>query len=131
MPKVLIVEDSEETLELLKMASELEGYEVGCAGNGMEGLKKAKDFQPDIILLDIMMPDMDGYAMNKKLKADPDLKDIPVCVLTAKAGLSTMFDALTNTQVDAYFSKPFQLAQVLKKMAELVQKRTGVEKGHG
>lgn len=122
MARLLIVEDSEDTLELLRMVMEEEGYEVVCATNGVEGLQKAKEFKPDIILADMLMPDMNGYMMNKNLKKDPELRTIPVVILTAKSQLSTLFDPATKTQVDAYMVKPFEASKLKEKVAELLRK---------
>lgn len=120
---ILIVEDDEGTLEVLKLASELHSYNVITAENGKEGLKKAMELKPDIILLDIEMPDMDGHEMNKRLKSDPETRDIPVIIVSAapKEDTLSLFDPATNTKVDDYFQKPVQLPMLLKKMGELIR----------
>lgn len=82
MTKILLVEDDPMIYRMYKKLFTIEGYEVEVAVNGQEGLDKLKDFKPNIILLDIMMPTMNGVEMLKKLKENPETKDIPTIVLT-------------------------------------------------
>lgn len=81
--KVLIIDDDPDDVELIKMALKNKPYEISVAWNGKEGVKKAKEEKPDAIILDIMMPEMDGFKACKEIKADPELQNIPVLVLTA------------------------------------------------
>lgn len=82
MTKILLVEDDPMIYRMYKKLFTIEGYEVEVAVNGQEGLDKLKNFKPNIILLDIMMPTMNGVEMLKKLKENPETKDIPTIVLT-------------------------------------------------
>ena len=82
--KVLIVDDEENIVELLKFNMELKGYEVEYAYDGEEALKKAKDIKPALILLDLMLPIMDGTKVCSKIREDEELKDTPIIMLTAK-----------------------------------------------
>lgn len=82
MPKILLIEDEPLLLQLFEKKLKLEGFEVEIAQRGQTGLEKAKSFQPDLILLDILMPGMDGFEVMKRLKADPATKKIPVVFLT-------------------------------------------------
>ena len=84
MPKkILIVDDDPDLVEAVTMILESKKYDVVAAYGGIEGLDKAKTEKPDLIVLDVMMPDKDGYAVCKELKADPQLNKIPVLLLTA------------------------------------------------
>ena len=83
---LLIVEDDLDTSEMLRVYFEAQGYRVVTAGGGQEALEKTDKYSPDIILLDIMMPGLDGYAVTRKLKNNPDTRDIPVILITALDG---------------------------------------------
>ena len=83
---MLLIEDDPLMLRLYRKIFELEGYEIELAAGGQEGLDKAKSDKPTLVLLDIMMPKMDGFEVLGKLKEDPETKDIPVVVLTNLAG---------------------------------------------
>lgn len=82
--KILCIEDEGDILDLLRIILERDGFECISALGGLEGLQKARSVQPDLILLDLMMPDMDGFAVLDELKADEALRDLPVIVITAK-----------------------------------------------
>jgi len=84
--KVLVVDDEEDIVELLSYNLQFEGYEVFRAGSGMEALNQARKHLPDLILLDLMLPDMDGFSICEILHCQPSTTNIPVIVLTAMAG---------------------------------------------
>src|SRR5918993_261661 len=84
-PLILTVDDTPENLEILRMRLEAHGYEVAEATDGDEALARAREFGPDLILLDIMMPKRDGISVVRELKRDADLRAIPVILVTAKA----------------------------------------------
>lgn len=96
MAKVLLIEDDPLIYRLYKKLFTLEKFEIQLAQNGQEGLDKLKTFQPDIILLDIMMPTMNGLEVLSKLKSEPSTKDIPVVVLTNIADMN-----ITNRAISA------------------------------
>ncbi|MGA1865609.1 MAG: response regulator [bacterium] len=81
--KILIIDDDPDDVELVKMALKDRPYDIICAWNGRHGVEKARSEKPDAIILDIMMPEEDGFKACKKIKSDPALKDIPVLVLSA------------------------------------------------
>ena len=81
--KILIVDDDPDLVEAVTMILESKNYDVAAAYGGIEGLQKAKVENPDLIVLDVMMPDKDGYAVCKELKSDPKLSKIPILLLTA------------------------------------------------
>jgi DNA-binding response OmpR family regulator len=99
MTKVLIIEDDPLIYRLYKKLFALEGFEVELADNGLSGLEILPVFKPDIILLDIMMPTMNGLDMLTKIKADPATKDIPVIVLTNVSDMSVAHMATSNGAV--------------------------------
>ena len=99
MAKILIVEDDTLMLRLYQKAFGFEKYEVEVANNGEEGIEKARKIKPTLMLLDIMMPKMDGLQVLDKLKADPETKGIPVIVLTNLAGSSDADTALAKGAV--------------------------------
>ena len=82
MAKILIVDDEQDFVQLLKTRLELNHYEVVTAFDGREGLKKAKQDKPDLIILDILMPNVDGIAMAAEVRKDPEIKHIPIVYLT-------------------------------------------------
>ncbi len=83
MPRVLIIEDDTETRDALAVFFQLEGYDVACARDGCQGLVEAREHQPDVILLDLMMPVMDGWTFRAEQKRDVSIASIPVVVVSA------------------------------------------------
>jgi CheY-like chemotaxis protein len=107
MSKLLIVDDEVAILEALTDILSVEGFEVATASNGAEGLKRAGEARPDLILLDLMMPVMDGQEMLRRLKEDPQLRAIPVVVMSA--GRVTK----AELQGSRFLAKPFELDDLL------------------
>ena len=107
MSKLLIVDDEVAILEALTDILSVEGYEVATAANGAEGLKQVHEARPDLILLDMMMPVMDGQEMLRRLKEDPALQGIPVVVMSA--GRVTK----AELQGSRFLAKPFELDDLL------------------
>ncbi len=114
--KILIAEDEEDIVFVLKTALEEKNYEAIQAYDGKETLKKVTEEKPDLILLDIMMPGMDGYAVNQKLKQNPATKNIPVIVITGKPHIREMLGDLKKAGIFAYFEKPFMIDDLFKKI---------------
>lgn len=124
MKKILIIDDEEDLAFFVKANLELsEGYEVNTATSGKEGLKVAGQYQPDIILLDIMMPGMDGYETLDKLKGSRRTMAIPVVMLTAKADEESKIKAATLYNED-YLIKPVQIDVLKAKIEEVLQRRS-------
>jgi two-component system alkaline phosphatase synthesis response regulator PhoP len=110
--KVLIVEDEPDIVESIKFRLELEDIECIVASDGEEGLQKAKQEHPDLILLDIMLPKITGYKIARLLKFDASYKDIPIIMLTARA--QEKDKALgKDTGADEYVTKPFDLEMLV------------------
>ena len=110
---ILIVDDEAALRQVLEDRLLDEGFIVTKAVNGKEGLSLALEKRPDLILLDIMMPELNGYQVCKKIKEDDSLKNIPVVMLTAKAQESDKFWGL-ETGADDYITKPFEFKSLLK-----------------
>ena len=120
MKKILIVDDEQDIVESLKFVLETSNYTCYCAYNGEDGLRMAKEIMPDLIILDVMMPKINGYKISRLLKFDNKYKDIPILMLTAR---SQEEDKLIGeeTGVDEYLTKPFDLDVVLQKVDEYLK----------
>jgi DNA-binding response OmpR family regulator len=108
--KILIVEDEPDLVLMVKARLESEGYEVYSALDGIEGIKKARAIRPDVILVDIMMPKLDGYSMVHRLKEDDMTTGIPIIVMTIK---ETMKELFKKIGVNHYFTKPVNMKDLL------------------
>jgi CheY-like chemotaxis protein len=117
--KVLVVDDDPVIQKLLKVNFEMEGYTVLSAADGAEGLDQARAGAPDVIILDIMMPRMNGLEVLTVLKGDDDLRDIPVILLSAKAQAGDVQAGL-DKGADAYVTKPFDPLELLDRVSEFV-----------
>ena len=111
--KILVVDDELEVVELLKKFLERMEYDVITAGDGMEGFQKAGEENPDLILLDIVMPKVDGLTVLKKLRAEEATRKIPVIMLTTKRRTDSIFEAEGDGAMD-YIMKPFELEELLR-----------------
>jgi len=118
---ILVIDDEVDILDLLEMILEVEGYHVITAGDGSQGLQLAETHQPDLILLDLMMPGMDGYAVVEMLKAKPDLATIPVIMLTALAQANERIQGLTAGAVD-YITKPFESQELVLRIESVLSR---------
>jgi two-component system alkaline phosphatase synthesis response regulator PhoP len=119
--KILVIEDDPTTLRLTKYTLEHEGYQVLTASNGLEGLKKARSEKPDLIMLDVMLPGIDGFEICHRLRAEPQTAQLPVLMLSAKARET---DKATGLKVgaDDYIIKPWHRPELLTKVATLSEK---------
>jgi two-component system, OmpR family, alkaline phosphatase synthesis response regulator PhoP len=106
MAKVLAVDDERHIIRLVQINLERAGYEVVTAADGREGLEKVVAERPDLIVMDVMMPHMDGFEALHHLKADPTTRDIPVIMLTAKAMDTDVYEGW-RSGADCYLTKPF------------------------
>jgi two-component system alkaline phosphatase synthesis response regulator PhoP len=119
--KVLVVDDEEYIQHILNFSFGAEGYEVVTAADGEEALAKARNETPDIIVLDIMMPKMDGYEACRKLKSDPKTKDIPVILLTAK-GRDVDRKLGSEAGADDYVVKPFSPGRLIERVEGMMKR---------
>jgi DNA-binding response OmpR family regulator len=125
--KILVVEDEAHIRKVLEYNLELDGFEVYLAEDGATGLKLARENSPDIILLDWLMPVMDGLQVLAELKADSGTEHIPVFMLTAKGMLNDVTQAV-ETGADDYITKPFNPIQLGKTIREKLEKCAKVKK---
>lgn len=119
--KILIVDDEADCVSIVQCRLEWCHYEVTTAANGKEGLEKAGKEKPDLILLDTSMPVMDGHEMLERLRKHPDLKDIPVIMVTALCEAEDITTA-SSYGIKDYFAKPFDFAELMEKIANALQK---------
>ncbi len=124
--KVVCIEDDPEMIDLVKMILTRKGFQVTGAMGGRDGLQAIKQVQPDIVLLDLMMPDMDGWEVYQQMKADEHSKDIPVIVVTAKAQSIDKVLGLHIAKVDDYITKPFGPSELLSSVLRVLQE-AGIE----
>ena len=117
--KILVVEDTEDNRQILRDLLSMAGYELVEAHDGAEGVAKAAEHKPDLILMDIQMPVMDGYEATRRIKADPALKGIPVIAVTSYA-LSGDEEKTRAAGCDGYITKPFSPRQMLAKVREIL-----------
>jgi DNA-binding response OmpR family regulator len=120
MPKkILLIEDEENVRLVVGLSLEKEGYDVESVASGEEALEKVIDFDPDLIILDIMMPEMDGWEVLGLLKSNPLTGKIPICILTAKGEIRDMMYATQKGAAD-YITKPFTRKELLSRVALLL-----------
>ncbi|WP_406861912.1 response regulator transcription factor [Streptomyces sp. HUAS MG47] len=117
--RVLVVDDEASLTELLSMALRYEGWEVHSVGDGASALRAAREFRPDAVLLDVMLPDMDGLAVLGRLRRE--LPDVPVLFLTAKDAVEDRIAGLTAGG-DDYVTKPFSLEEVVARLRGLIRR---------
>jgi two-component system alkaline phosphatase synthesis response regulator PhoP len=113
--KILVVEDDAELLELLRLSFKNAGFSIATANNGIEALKKARSITPDAILLDLVLPELDGFAVCETLRRDPVTAEIPIVVVT---GLSSELSrlAVLESGADDYVSKPISPRELVSKI---------------
>jgi len=117
--RILVVEDHEDNRQILRDLLGATGYEIIEAEDGAEGVAKAKAERPDLILMDIQLPVMDGYEATRQIKADPALAAIPIVVVTSYA-LSGDDEKARAAGCDAYVTKPYSPRQLLAKIREFL-----------
>ncbi len=105
--KIVIAEDDEDILSVIKVG--LEDYDIIGAIDGREALEKIKINKPELIILDVMMPVLNGVDLNIKLKEDEELRDIPVIVITGRPNMSGLFSPYGHNKIDGFLEKPFTL----------------------
>ena len=126
MARILIIDDDPDIVESVTMVLKKNGHDVLGAYGGVEGLEKARKEKPDAIILDVMMPDKDGYEVCKELKADPEYSDIPILLLTAVVSKisSTSYTQRMGmeTEADDYVDKPVEPSELARLVERLLGK---------
>ena len=117
---VVCIEDEPEMIDLIRLILGRRGFELIGAMGGREGLEAIRRTKPDLVLLDLMMPDMDGWDVYQQMKADDDLKDIPVIIVTAKAQSIDKVLGLHIAKVDDYVTKPFGPQELLQSVEKVL-----------
>lgn len=125
MKKILVIDDDRELLKLLELGLEGEGFEVLTAGDGAEGLRMAFRAHPDLVILDIMMPGMDGWETCQRLR---ELSDVPIIMLTAKARDVDVVKGLT-IGADDYIVKPFGVAELVARVRSCLRRAESADSG--
>ena len=125
--RVAVIDDEQMLTDLLSMALRMEGWDVRAAGSGFEALQLVRDFEPDALVLDIMMPDLDGMAVLQRLRHSGN--DVPVLFLTAKDSVNDRVAGLTAGG-DDYVTKPFSLEEVVARLRGLMR-RAGTAQASG
>lgn len=122
--RILVIEDEEDIQELIRFNLDKEGYKVNCRATGEEGLKSIELKTPDLVLLDIMLPGIDGFAVCRKIRNQESLKSIPVIMLTSK---SAEGDVVTGLEcgADDYMAKPFSPKVLLARVKALLRRSSG------
>jgi two-component system response regulator VicR len=118
--RILCIEDEPEMIDLIRLILERKGFEVLGAIGGQEGLDAVRRERPDLVLLDLMMPDVDGWEVYRQMKADKELQDIPVVVVTAKAQSIDKVLGLHIAKVDDYVTKPFGPNDLLESVSRVL-----------
>ncbi|HEY9616981.1 MAG TPA: response regulator [Microcoleaceae cyanobacterium] len=123
--KILVIEDEDTIRETLEELLELEGFQVVAAENGLIGVQMAQAERPDLIISDVMMPELDGYGVLKQLQQQPETATIPFIFLTAKASLTDVRQGM-NLGADDYLTKPFTLAELRQAIAIRLSKQASM-----
>jgi len=121
--RVVCIEDEPEMIDLVRLILSREGFDVVGAPGGIEGLNVIEDLQPQLVLLDLMMPDMDGWEVYQRMKANPNTSHIPVIVVTARAQSIDKVLGLHIAKVDDYITKPFGPAELLNSVAKVLSEK--------
>ena len=124
-PRVLVVEDDEDIAQALQRSLRMEGYEVRSAGDGKTALEHGRTFAPDLVILDLGLPEIDGIEVAKSLR---DGDDVPILILTARDALESRVEGL-DAGADDYLVKPFALAELLARLRALLRRRFEGEGG--
>lgn len=119
MAHIVVADDDPDILNIVSMSLEALGHDVERATNGLEAVEAVRRVRPELVVMDLMMPGMNGYEATEILKADPETADIPVLALTAKA-MRGDEERGRQAGVDAYVTKPFRISQVIEVVNQFV-----------
>lgn len=127
MAKILVIDDDTAINELIKVNLELAYYKVTCAFDGNKGYALAKQELPDLIILDVMMPEVDGYTVAKRIRENETTKDIPIIMLTALSMLQNKVQGF-NIGIDDYLVKPFEMEELMARVKALLKRTNNIPK---
>ncbi len=118
--KILVIEDDPSTLRLIKYTLQQEGYQVLTAPNGLEGIRKTKSEEPDLVILDVMLPGLDGFEICHRLRANPQTAQLPILMVSGKA---REIDRATGLKVgaDDYITKPWHRPELVTKIVAMLE----------
>lgn len=123
--KILIIEDDDDMIHILKSILELEGYEIAYSRDGEDGMKKIKEYNPNLLILDLILPKIDGNEVCRRIKKDPELSKIPVIMLTAKGATRDELEGIMDG-ADDYITKPFNPLDLIETIKYLLTKENFV-----
>lgn len=121
--KILVIEDDKDIADLVKLVLETESFEVESVLDPEAAFEKAKAYRPDAILLDLLMPRVDGWTIFKMIRQDASFDEVPIAILTAKSQQVDQMVGLHIMNADAYITKPFGKQELINKTYELIRKR--------
>ncbi|PKN92719.1 MAG: two-component system response regulator [Chloroflexi bacterium HGW-Chloroflexi-6] len=121
--RILCIEDEPDMIDLMRLIVSRRGYAFDSASGGEEGLRKVRETHPDLVLLDLMMPDLDGWEVYQQMKADEKTRNIPVIIVTAKAQSIDKVLGLQIAKVDDYIAKPFSPNELVESIQRVLSKK--------
>src|SRR5579884_2076595 len=128
--KVLVIDDEENIIEFIRLGLRYEGFQVESASNGEQGIVAAQRTNPDLIILDLMLPVIDGLEVCRRLRSNPITREIPVLMLTAKDEVRDRITGL-RTGADDYLTKPFDFDELLERMRAILRRSRPRVNGSG
>jgi DNA-binding response OmpR family regulator len=117
--RVLVVDDEADLLELLRVHLKEQGFAIATASNGIDAVRKARSLRPDLILLDVMLPELDGFQVCETLRKDPELARVPIVMLTGLAGEMTRCAGIDSGATD-FVTKPITPREIVLKIKEIL-----------
>lgn len=118
--KILVIDDEPDIVKVVVFRLKNEGYDLEAAMDGQQGLERAKTMDPDIILLDITLPKMNGYEVCERLKAEEATRNIPVIFMTASVSAGPFHERFASTGAQGYVAKPFDFPQLLREIQRFI-----------
>lgn len=128
--KVLVVDDEDNIIELIRLGLRYEGFQVETASDGEQGISLAQRINPDLVILDVMMPKIDGIEVLRRLRANPTTRDIPILMLTAKDEVGDRILGL-QTGADDYLTKPFDFYELLERIKAILRRQSRARSTQG